>query len=458
MEVSRTLDKRAVAGSGAKRPYERPSKLPIMHVLFCLGLLSSSFDIFLVIDIFGISIKPAQIFQLFFLILYFLGGKRVETGAAVVWPLGFKWLMFWGLFLILWTPNTYDIGFSIGYTLYFVFSCVIIYAGTRYYNQNTYLLKPLIKFYLVSYVILSAYGLVQFSAGIFGVSLLVQQWWIEGVLPRLNGFSFEPSFYATYLISGWGALAYMMERRVLLFSYSTQIVFFAIVTLAIILSSSRMALLILALYFLYYVIRGASRSLVTLKIYPNFVLILFLFIVGGLAGIVAISTTIGFGSLQFLLFGVGLGTASDYSATTRLASMADAFELFVSSPLIGYGLGGVWSYIGHKYGLPPGEATGMNITVETLAASGIIGFVFFLLFLLVHFKAIVQRSKSQNNLDLIFVSMGVGFALIFLILQFNQGIMRIYFWNHIAIMSILYVHLENISSKRLDKRGPVSPG
>lgn len=424
-------------------PAGRP-KFQALHILFCLGLLLASFDTFLVLDIGGVSIKSGQIFQLLFVGFYSLsnlgGGKKTES----VWPIGFRWLAFWGFFLVIWTPNTHHLAFSAGYTAYFLVSCLIILTGTRYYSDNPQYISNLLKTYVTSFVVLSGFGLVQFAAAIVGIDLLVAQWWIPGILPRVNGFSLEPSYYATYLITGWGMLAYMIEKKVALFPSRTLVIYFSIVSAALILSTSRMAILVIGLYFAFFFVRGIFISVVNLKIYPKFLLAVFVVIMTMMMFFVGIAFTVGFGSLQFLLFGVGFGSGSDYSSSMRIGLMADTYQLFLDSPLIGYGLGGVWSQIGYSNGLPPGEATGMNVTVEILAASGLVGFAFFVLYLGTIIKNVFSNHRSRHWVHGTLVALGVGLILIYIILQFNQGIMRVYFWNHLAIIAILHANLTHL--------------
>ena len=62
--------------------------------------------------------------------------------------------------------------------------------------------------YLWSFVAVALYGLLQF----FGPLLLhvtmpfTVQWIVHGRVARINAFSYEPSYYATYMFIGWAML------------------------------------------------------------------------------------------------------------------------------------------------------------------------------------------------------------------------------------------------------------
>lgn len=419
------------------------------HVFFIISLFFASFDIALIIELGGVSFRISQVFQ-FILILSGILFTAVSRRNYVM-PLAYNWLMLWGLFLLIWTGNTYHIEYSVGQTLFFIFTCVLYFSVCQVYSARPDKVKGLFKAYIISFVSIAVFGLIQFLFGIIGVDLLVEQWWIKGVLPRINGFSFEPSYFATYLISGWGILVWLIERRVHIFSKRTTYAFFTIITTAIVLSSSRMAWLILATYGAFYVVRNILNIVRTREISRDFIVV-GIFIMAATMILPVISRAqINWAQFKFLLFGTGLfGTASG-SSTIRLGTLQQTIDLFWASPVVGYGIGGVASYISVQTGLPPGEATGMNVTLEVLVASGIIGFVFFVLFLWTVFSACFPRGKNRTMAHECLASLGVGLALLFIILQFNQSIMRLYFWNNVFMIGVFYQAVHQTGKYRVNQ-------
>ena len=380
------------------------------------------------------------------------GGSKNTLNEKSIAPLAFNALVIWGLFLVIWTPRTYDLGFSIGYTGWFLINVALIYFATQYYGYNRNHMDSMLRWYLNIYVAISAFGLIQLIVGIFGYNILVTQWWIAGKLPRLNGFSYEPSYYATYLITGWGMFAWLVERDVSLYSRRYTQLSFAVITSALILSSSRMAILVVAGYAIYYLVKNLIWIALNLKINVKFLKVVSFCVAGVVLFSLFITLTVGFSSLKFLLFGTGLGGTANHSATIRFGQLQDTINLIKESPFIGYGLGGIWSVIAAKRGLPVKEVTGMNVTAEVLASTGLIGFPFYIIFISTLIFGSFKFLKKRHIYTELLAASGVGFVLLYLILQFNQSILRVYLWNHIAVMCILYHYVANLQPTSAIKR------
>ncbi len=412
-------------------------------LFFVASLVTASFDIVLNLTIGGMSVRFTMIMQICFVLgnLLSLGFNRQVHSSQIIMPLSFQWLILWTIFLVLWTPQTYDLGFSIGYTMWLLLSVFFVFCAVQYFSDNPQQVWQMLRFYLNIYVLVAAFGLLQFVVGLAGYNLLVTQWWIEDRLPRLNGFSYEPSYYATYLITGWGMLAWMVERRVSLYSVRYTQIAFAIMSLALFLSSSRMAIIVVAAYAAYYFLKNLFKIFFTFKIDVRYLKVVVACVIVSLLILSAVVLTTGFGSLKFLLFGTGIAGTADHSTSNRVGQFQETLNLFRESPIVGYGLGGVWSYIAARHSLPVGDVTGMNITAEVLAATGLLGFPFFVIFIYVLItKSFSFLRRNDIHAELLAAS-GLGFILLFLILQFNQSILRVYFWNHIAIMAVLYHHV-----------------
>ena len=427
----------------------------LTHLLFVLSLLTASFDILLNLEVNEVSIRFSLVMQIFFIFsaIIAVGLSKKSSGSLFIWPLAFNYLLIWAIFLVLWTPRTYHLTFSIGYSVWFLICVAVVFAAVQYYVHDRKQALQISRIYINVYIAVAAFGLLQFLLGILGVELLITQWWIAGRLPRLNGFSYEPSYYATYLVTGWGMLAWLVERRVYLYSKNYTHLAFFIVSTALVLSSSRMGILMVVGYFAYYVLKNLFSIIVRARID-----LLFLKLMTFCAGVVvlgvgAVLATTGFKSLTFLLFGTGLGGTADHSTSIRWGQFQDTIDMFIASPIVGYGLGGLWSYLAAKQSLPINEVTGMNVTAEVLAATGILGFPFFVLFVATLIFGSFRFVRNRTLESELLAATGVGFILLFVILQFNQSIMRIYLWNHIAIMAVLY-HYVRQASARTPARSP----
>jgi hypothetical protein len=129
----------------------------------------------------------------------------------------------------------------------------------------------------------------------------------------------------------------------------------------------------------------------------------------------------------------------------RENALDETLAVFLEHPLIGRSLGGVSSAIADLQGekIQSFEASkdfeGMSVFAEALAASGVIGIIPFLAFLITTFAKPLRLARVASP----FYS-GLLFALVrslffaWMILQFNQNMLRPYLWTHLAILATVY--------------------
>ncbi|MBR7633450.1 O-antigen ligase family protein [Janthinobacterium lividum] len=419
---------------------EKNNKLGLMQSLFIAAAFTSSFDIFLIVNL-GLNFRISQILLL--LPICVVMANMLEK--KFIAPLGIKWLILWSLFILIFIPNGSFPERSAGYFAWLVINIATIFACVQIFSSPGKI-KLLMKWYIYSFVALALYGLLQFVSPVAGLGdfLLVQQWWIPGVLVRINGFSYEPSFYSTYLLLGWIICAYFMEVRNSLFSRRKLKFCFYTITLAMILSSSRMGILMMILWYVQHPVRFFMKLLrgeIDRKLAKIVVAMVVL-----LAGIVMASIyVIGIDNIAFLFQGVGLFGGASHSVNDRENGLRDTLALFFNSPFIGTSLGGVAPGIANLHGVvnPDFETVkfyeGNAIFAEVLAASGIFGFIPFMIYI---FMIVVQPMRLAKKLapEQAQILMALCFALVFefLILQFNQNILRQYLWMHISVMAAVY--------------------
>jgi len=149
--------------------------------------------------------------------------------------------------------------------------------------------------------------------------------------------------------------------------------------------------------------------------------------------------------INFLFSGLGIFGSSSHSSAPRIKTMIDTFRIFLKSPIIGYSLGGIPSAIAQLKGynistqIEAKNYEGMNIFLEVLAASGIIGYIFFLLFIyLLYFKAFkIAKAIYYKNFTYSIIVKSLIFSLFWemFILSMNQNILRPYLWIAIGMLS-----------------------
>lgn len=355
---------------------------------------------------------------------------------------GFFYLFIWTLFLILFIPNTTFLTRNIGYMLWHIIHCLLIFfilLSVSKYEDFVNLFKT----YIYSFIAFAVFGILQLLFGLFGISLFVSDWWLPH-FPRVNGFTYEPSYFGTYLLIGWGIVFILKVFRNSLFEDKTTSIFFTIMTLSVIVTSSRMSFLILALVLLSYLVIIIIIALLKLKIQKKkLILVTMSVIMVFFISMIAISQL---EKIKFLFAGIGLSGSSSHSVNQRSNESLETFHIFTRSPLIGVSLGGIPSARALKKGviiqdnITAKNYEGLNIFLEMLAASGIIGFAFFLFYLLtLIWKSVslhLKIKKENLNLSIILLSLVFSFICELAILSMNQNISRLYLWVHIGMLSV----------------------
>ena len=136
--------------------------------------------------------------------------------------------------------------------------------------------------------------------------------------------------------------------------------------------------------------------------------------------------------------GTGIFSTRSGTFTRRLLNAKETFKVFLSNPFIGVSLGGIPAGRGELIGkviTSQSEAKhleGMSVLLEVLAASGVVGFIFFALYSIKLFF----KPLFENNVLL--KALAISLIFQFIMLQFNQNIQRLYFWLHVAVLSMAY--------------------
>ncbi|MGA8597744.1 MAG: hypothetical protein WB676_23765, partial [Bryobacteraceae bacterium] len=149
--------------------------------------------------------------------------------------------------------------------------------------------------------------------------------------------------------------------------------------------------------------------------------------------------------MLMFLNGTGISNTAAHSVIERENSLEDTLRVFIEHPLIGQGLGGVSSAIGDLYGekVQSFEASkdfeGMSVFAEVLAASGVIGVIPFVFFLVATIRKPLKLARTAAPLDASLLrSLVRSLVFAWAILQFNQNLLRPYLWLHLAILATVY--------------------
>lgn len=387
----------------------------------------SSFDIVGNLDVLGFNIRIFYVLVIFTFIYEIILSRCVKLKFSL--PVIF--LIIWVFLQLISIYNSIFYIRAFGYWIWLFLNIILII-------QHDYIaidINRVFKLYVLSFFILSIIGLLQFVLYYCGINFLIYSVWnLRWItLPRIRGVNFEPSFYATYLVPGVIASFFCFRDNVC-FKKIFSFIIFVICLMSVILSSSRMVILILSLFFVIYFIvymfkqllRGKSKSV---YLYGTAIVI-----------IVVLGILVFMINNPILFFGTGIGNYGDSSVSIRLKDMFNTVKVFKSHPLIGVSLGGIAPNIAmnnnsyQPYNNVVTKFEGINVILEILAGSGILGSGFFIvamfiiLFNLINQKRLVKNLSERRYLLTMVDAIFLGTVLQFTLLLLNQNILRPYFW------------------------------
>jgi O-Antigen ligase len=402
-----------------------------MIFLICVVAFIVSGDIFFVIPVGGFTLRIFQVLMVPVLLkgLWDLFGRSV-------WPVGFGSLLLWTAFILCFVPNSSLLDRNLFYALWLVFSVLMVLGVTSCIDTPEKLQKVL-RYYVYSYGFSAAFGVSQFLLPLVGLHpFLVQQWWFPDVLARINGFTYEPSYFATYMIAGWVMIDYLRYKK----SDLPHLDFiYWLVTAALLLSSSRIGWATMMAWWALRAFWHWREGVLPLR------KIALTGVVGGsLILVAALSFGLHAEDLTFLTNGLGLLESSgSHSSQGRWDAAMQTLRVYADHPIIGVSLGGVAPEIARQNHIAVADNDdakaneGLCTTAEVLAASGTIGFVFYLLYMSKLCSAVFQSEERT----LLVAALGWGLIFQLIVLQTDQNILRGYLWFHISLLSAAFAVL-----------------
>ncbi|MBR1443190.1 MAG: O-antigen ligase family protein [Firmicutes bacterium] len=410
----------------------------IIDILAYISILTSSFDILFNVKIYGFSFRFTQLCAiiLFFAFLF----KIIKTSKIMV-PVYFKFLFIYGLLNAFFILNSKYISNAIGYALWLILNISQLFMYVNLFKNRNQVIQ-LLKIYFISFVIISIIGIFQHIAMKTGVGTIIL---LNSKYDRIHGFSYEPSYYATYLLPGWCAILYYIEKKnFFLFSEKQLKIFFIIISLALIFSFSRMGMIIAFWYLMFRVaaIFGKMKNNNgTLKISTRNITVFagLCFVIFSVTVYIVFLYKYQYTHLKEMVSGLGILGTAGHSSATRMNSLEDTLNIFYKSPIIGCSLGDLDGRIANSLGIHYSGQTGlsMSIIAEQFAATGIFGGVCFVIYIL---KIGVIYKRIKNNMRYGDMLKGICFGYIaqVILLNMNQNVLRQYFWINLAIISVIY--------------------
>ena len=437
--------------------------MPLLVAMTFVVFLTCSFDIFLTINL-GPTIRIAQLFVLFLLAAALISHR---IGLTMKMPLGGQYLIAWWCVQLAFVPVVEFWQKSFAYVAWLGLNIAMAFALVNLFAHNRGQIDKLLRLYLASYIFVAFFGIVQFMLPVVGgPSLLVQQWWIPGRIPRASGFSYEPSYYATYLIMGIVTLGSLRRSGITEFRTRAWTFGYLLMAFAMLLSSSRMGIFFLLLELAItpvqqlWKILKSPRLLLSIRITGLRVVVAATLLC---CTYIAIREAVNWVSenlqaVELLANGTGLLGTSSSSVDERGDNLRDTMRTIADHPWIGRSLGGITESVASYRGASPRtfedtkDYESQAVFAEVVAASGLVGSIPFFCFLTVSIAAPLRLANRSSPIGAAWLR-ALVLALVFewAILQFNQNILRLYLWVHFALLATVFAAV-----RRPNTEGPQS--
>lgn len=350
----------------------------------------------------GVNLRVDQIFLAILSVLLFLKNQYMLSKNFFLWA-----FVFFSLISTLFAFNPFRavlFYFSIIYNTFFVYLCFYNYV-------KIYGFKKMIKVFRLSCYILFVIMMIQVALKVFfDYSFpFLPDYGLNMGLYRFSIWFYEPSYLATYLCF-WLTLALIMFLKGKDKCYFLDVI---LCVTMLIFSTSTSGFAGLALSFVVAYIVWISSGISLKKI-----LVLLVPLVGILVLYIVMPTMV--------TFYIGRLFSGDMNSATggRIEKWAETFAVFVENPVFGVGPGNYGLYLGQDAGVVPS-----NVTLELMATVGIFGTVcFYGLTVLLTINSFKVYKKFKSKTTLLLLSAALGLFVFTVILQVNQGYLRLYHW------------------------------
>lgn len=383
----------------------------------------------------GFTLRPSDVLMV---VVIMAALPNALGGLDFRWPVGFGLLLAWTGFVLIFVPNTSFVARSVGYAGWLLLDVVFVFAVVQIIDSPRKL-NFVLRAFAISFGAIATFGLLQFVLPFAGINPpLVRQWWFPGVLARINGLSYEPSYFAGYMAMGWIFITTLYSRRSTLLSQKTLRILLILTTTVLIFCGSRSGWAIMLGW-------TAWKLFLILKKKPMLLGIVAILLVSLGVGAVYVARTQEKVARRFLS-GTGLMGTSSYTISSRLQGFKDTLQVFERSPFVGVSLGGVIPAIGARQGelivhqseTKSGVQQSQGTTAEALAATGLFGFPFYFLYMV---GLVLKPWKLRLASPELHAAVN-AFIAAMVVMQVQTNILQGYVWLSIALLSACYSLLQ----------------
>lgn len=312
--------------------------------------------------------------------------------------------------------------FSIIYNIVFVFYCFESYV--RVYGIFRFIKILRLTFYVQFFILAVQFVLkVMFN---FEFSFLPAYGEYLGI-PRFNLWFYEPSYLASYVVFWFALAAYMLvlkEDGSYIFD-----IFISAITLVVSTSTTGFLgiALVIVLVYIAWLFRGITFKKIIILLAIIAAIIAFRFIFSSL-----------FDTFIARIFTSGIDSASG----GRVSQWKETAEVFFKKPFFGVGPGNYGLYVSGDASYVPS-----NVTLELLATTGIFSTVaFYGISFSLATKTIKLKKGASTKQTGILIACVFALFIFTVVLQANQGYLRLYHWMFAGFISggIQYVRRASV--------------
>lgn len=410
----------------------------IRHICAALFILSISFDKFLVLDLGGFTFRISYGAELlFFLVTMASNAYRKDNPPYFLHNPLAKWMYFYIAVAFLSVGISTLRTRSLLYSLWTVFDYIVIYLLALNYIQTRKDFYRFFRIFTIGVLIAATYGLLQIlfsSVGIY-LPLIAQR---MGGIARINGFNYEPSYFAFYLMTCIPIYLFLMLQNVHFFTALRSQLIFAYLFLVCVLSTSLSGWISIAFIFTYSIAFGEIRF--SKRLYLK--LLLMVIIAGG--ALVALAHFVFEDALYFVFSKIfeKFDPEQQSSSAPRIAHFLNGARIFITHPILGTGLA-------------TRESVLPNLYAETASELGILGLI--ALGGLIFKTNSMFRKIKKYALSTVDMALVRGYHLVFLnmflvLFQFNQNLLRQDVFLLLGAMMAMYRLVQKEYAPRISSR------
>jgi O-antigen ligase len=336
---------------------------------------------------------------------------------------------------------------SLGYLCWAVFDLVAVFAVVIDVARRPGGLDWLLRWWMLGALVSAGFGLLQLALGLAHLPVPLADQHL-GEYPRINGFNYEPAYFALYLESvGVVLLVQVLAAHERGWRQIGKITAVMMLIGAAALSMSRSGWLGMLLLLLWVVAQSFGRPRLQRRLFQAVLV----------AGIVFTGSSLllpeRFVSFAPKMAEMALNPKETSSSAPRLGMLGQAIQVFKRNPFLGVGLGGYGGYVLENPELleasqkrDPDHLVTTNLWLETAAEEGVFGLFALGWFIWATLAALARARKiaTDPRFATLAEAMWFSIALVFIVLyQFNQTLWRLDVWTLLGLAWAVVLQVRN---------------